>query len=63
MSYSFFLFTKLYNVIIGEQYEYDLMFDDLKDLYREYDVSEFNDSAIDEYQCMTNFLTNKITKL
>jgi len=63
MNYSFFLFTKLYDVIIGVQYEYDLMFDDLNDLYREYEASEFNDSAIDEYQCMTNFLTNKITKL
>jgi hypothetical protein len=62
MNYSFFLFTKLYDVIIGEQYEYDLMFDDLNDLYREYESSEFNDSAIDEYQCMTNFLTNKKTE-
>jgi hypothetical protein len=62
MNYSFFLFTKLYDIIIGEQYEYDSMFDDLKGLYREYDASEFNDSTIDEYQCMTNFLTNKKTK-
>jgi hypothetical protein len=62
MSYSFYLFTKLYDVIIGEEYEYDLMYENLIDLYHEYESSSFNDSSIDEYQCMVNFLHNNKNK-
>ena len=58
MNYSFFLFTQLYRAIIDptDEQPYDLMFDDLVDLYWIYDTSEFNTSNKDEYQCMVSFL-------
>lgn len=57
--YNFYLFTKLYDVIIGEESEYDLMFDHLVDLYQEYEISHFNDGRLPEYECIVNFLTYK----
>lgn len=56
MNYPFFLFTQLYNEVIGIQYEYDMLFGDLQNLYSEYESSEFNDEELPEYECMVNFL-------
>jgi hypothetical protein len=56
MGYSLFLFTKLYDVIMGLSEEpYDIQYDDMVDLYGIYDASEFNRSDYDEYRCMINF--------
>ena len=56
MNYVFFLFTQLYNEIIGIQYEYDLLYEDLLKLYSEYDSSTFNDENLPEYECIVSFL-------
>lgn len=55
MNYSFFLFTQLYNALIGVQYEYDLLFEDLTLLYEVYDSSPYNTPELGEYECMVNF--------
>lgn len=55
-NYSFFLFTQLYNAIVGIQYEYDLLFADLQVLFEKYDASPFNDGNLPEYECMVSFL-------
>lgn len=56
MNYSFFLFTQLYNSIIGIQYEYDLMFDDIGILYKDYLASSFNDNNKPVYECIESYL-------
>lgn len=57
MNYSFFLFTKLYDVVFGiSEDPYDFQYDDMVELYRVYYASEFNRSDYDEYRCMINFL-------
>lgn len=56
MNYQFFLFTQLYNEVIGIQYEYDILFGDIKNLYYEYLISDFNDDELPEYECMVAFL-------
>ena len=61
--YSFYLFTKLYDVIIGEEEEYDIMFENLMGLYEEYSGSEFNEPSLPEYDCMVKFLIYKQTDL
>jgi hypothetical protein len=56
MNYSFFLFTQLYNAIVGIQYEYDLLYEDVKKLFYDYLLSSFNDCNKPEYECMVAFL-------
>ena len=63
MNYSFFLFTQLYNEIVGIQYEYDLLFEDLIKLYSEYDSSSFNDGDKPEYECIVAFLKHNEKKI
>lgn len=64
MDYSLFLFTKLYDVIVGLNYEYDLMFGDLQVLYKDYSESAFNDPNKGEYDCMVDYLkANRIELL
>jgi hypothetical protein len=59
MNYSFFLFTKLHDVVFGQSNDpYDYQFEDLVDLYGTYESSKFNRSDIDEYTCMVNFLND-----
>jgi len=57
--YHFYLFTKLYDAIIGAEIEYDLMFELLVDLHKEYETSHFNDGKLPEYDCIVNFLNHK----
>jgi hypothetical protein len=63
MNYPFFLFTQLYNEVIGIQYEYDILFGDIKNLYYEYLISDFNDDGLPEYECMVNFLKHNEKKV
>jgi hypothetical protein len=63
MNYVFFLFTQLYNEIIGIQYEYDLLYEDLLKLYSEYDSSTFNDENLPEYECIVSFLKHNEKKI
>lgn len=59
MNYSFFLFSKLADVCINTNFEYDILYEYLTLLFEEYEDSEFNVSTLGEYECMLNFF-NKI---
>lgn len=61
--YHFYLFTKLYDVIIGTDIEYDLLFELLVELHEEYEMSHFNDGKLPEYDCIVNFLNHKKNNL
>jgi hypothetical protein len=63
MNYSFFLFTQLYNEIIGIQYEYDLLYEDIKKLFYDYQLSSFNDRYKPEYECIVAFLKHNDKKI
>jgi hypothetical protein len=41
--------------MIGIEYEYDLMFEDLQILFEEYNTSSYNDSNESEYECIVEF--------
>jgi hypothetical protein len=60
MNYRFFLFSKLFDVIISIEYEYDLMFEDLQILFEEYDTSSYNDSNESEYECIVKFFKHNL---
>jgi hypothetical protein len=54
-NYSFYLFSKLFDAIIGHEYEYDLMFGDIQNLYTFYQMSSYSDMDKGEYTCMHLF--------
>ena len=57
MGYSFFLFTKLHDVILGVSEEpYDLQYEELYVTFGRYSVSSYNDKNVGEYDCMVNYL-------
>jgi len=57
MGYSFFLFSKLHDVILGVSEEpYDLQYDDIVDMYDVYNASNDNDPNTNEYGCMVDHL-------
>jgi hypothetical protein len=56
MEYSFYLFVKLRDVVLGEGVEYDLQFGIDQQLYAVYDKSEYNTPNQPEYECMLEFL-------
>jgi hypothetical protein len=56
-SYSFFLFSKLYSVIIKvDDYAYDVLYDDILSWYMIYDTSTYNDGNKPEYECMVEYI-------
>lgn len=55
-NYSFFLFCQLYNVIHPNETPYDVLFNELEELYCDYEESLYNDSDKGEYECMVEFL-------
>jgi hypothetical protein len=63
MDYSFYLFSKLFDAIIGHEYEYDLMFEDIKNLYKSYEISTYNNESLPEYECMVNFFKNNLDNI
>lgn len=54
--YSFFLFCQLYNVIHPNETPYDTLFNELENLFCDYEESLYNDSDKGEYECMEEFL-------
>lgn len=57
MSYSFFLFAKLHDAILGDSGEpYDIQYDDIVDMYDVYEASKHNNSNVGEYECMVEHL-------
>lgn len=57
-TYSFFLFGQLTSAILKVEYEYDIFFEDVRQLYNEYNDSSFNDANQSEYDCMVNYLNS-----
>lgn len=56
-SYSFFLFSKLYSLIVKvDDYAYDVLFEDILSWYESYDKSQFNDGNKPEYECIVEFI-------
>lgn len=55
MEYSFFLFSKIADLYLNTDYEYDNLFDDLKKLYHTFQNSEHNVDTKPEYECMVEF--------
>lgn len=69
MNYNFFLFCKLYDVMIGVDYYYDALFEDLKELYNRFANSEYNNPNMGTYECIELFfkdnhadIINKFTR-
>ena len=56
MHYSFFLFSQLYNVIHPNETPYDILFEELLELYSDFEESLYNDPDKGEYECMVGFL-------
>ena len=57
MGYSFFLFSKLHDAILGVSDEpYDIQYEELYVTYNRYNASPYNDQNIGEYECMVNYL-------
>lgn len=56
MNYSFYLFVKLRDAVLGEGAEYDLQYGIDQQLFSIYDKSEYNTPNEPEYECMLNFL-------
>ena len=57
-SYSFFLFSKLYSLIVKvDDYAYDVLYDDILSWYIIYDESTYNDGNKPEYECMVEYIT------
>lgn len=58
MTYSFYLFCRLREVILPSELEYDLQFESDIELYNQYFVSQYNDENIGEYQCIVNYINS-----
>lgn len=56
MNYSFYLFVKLRDAVLGEGIEYDIQFGIDQNLFAMYEKSEYNEETTPEYECIVNFL-------
>lgn len=57
-TYSFFLFSKLFDVVIPNEHEYDLLYADVCTHYGKYCDSEYNNPNKPEYECMLQYLNS-----
>jgi hypothetical protein len=55
-TYSFFLFSKLYDIAFNPIVPYDYLYEDVCREYGKYCDSAYNDETIVEYECMVNYL-------
>jgi hypothetical protein len=55
MNYDFFLFCKLYDAMVGIDYYYDALFEDLKELYEKFNNSSHNNPNTGLYECIETF--------
>lgn len=58
-TYSFFLFTKLYEVVNGNGLSdepYDYQYEAMSHLYKQYEASTYNNANKSEYECILSFL-------
>lgn len=56
--YSFYLFSKLYDLYFTSLEEYDTCFDRELKLYYEFIASDYNKETEPEYECIEQFLQN-----
>jgi hypothetical protein len=54
--YSFFLFSQLYSAIHPNETPYDRLFEEVQELFYDYEESLYNDTDRGEYECMVDFL-------
>ena len=62
-NYSFFLFSKLFDVYHPREIEYDWLFEEVEWAYIDYNKSKYNDSNKAEYQCICDYLSNYLPKI
>jgi hypothetical protein len=61
MNYSFFLFSKLFDVHHATDQPYDILFDELKDMYKDWEVwDEENGKNIGGYESMQEYLATHV---
>lgn len=58
--YSFFLFSKLFDLFNDTHTPYDELYEEVMAMYQDYVHSEFNDEFKPEYECMVDYLSNKV---
>jgi hypothetical protein len=59
MNYSFFLFSKLYDVYHVDESPYDILFYKLSAMYKNWMIWDIdNGKGIGEYESMSNYLSN-----
>lgn len=61
-SYSFFLFSKLFDVFHSTDMPYDELYGEVLTMFQDYVHSEFNDEFKPEYECMVEYLSNHVPK-
>ena len=60
MNYSFFLFSKLFDVYHETQMPYDLLFGEVCRMYEDYENSKYNKPNKGEYECMCDYLAENV---
>ena len=63
MSYSFYLFSKLFDAFYGnnrfiKDCPYDYLYEEVLGMYENYVKSEYNDEFKGEYECIVNYLND-----
>jgi len=61
-SYSFFLFSKLFDFFHSTDMPYDELYGEVLTMFQDYVHSEFNDEFKPEYECMVEYLSNHVPK-
>ena len=64
MNYNLFLFNELLRLFNNELYEqeYDRLFDDVNELFNDYNNSVFSLQFKSEYECIIDYLNDKYRK-
>jgi len=64
MNYNLFLFNELLRLFNNELYEqeYDRLFDDVNELFNDYNNSNFSLQFKSEYECIIDYLNDKYRK-
>lgn len=63
-NYSFFLFTKLFDVYHTTESPYDILFEEMCDMYKDWgDWDKVNGSHIGEYESMCEYLATHIPNI
>jgi hypothetical protein len=64
MNYRFFLFSKLFDVYHTTETPYDILFDEVSDMYKDWLIWDIdNGQNIGEYESICNYLSTHIPNL